>query len=65
MKKIYYIVNTVSERETTISGVFKSKKAAKKALKYCCDWHNRPGTGTIYQIKFGLNQSPKYVYHQE
>ena len=61
--KIYYILNTINEWDTTINGYFSSLDKAKEALKKCCDWYRSDGTGRIYEIELdSLSSIPKLVY---
>lgn len=65
MYGVFYIENTISEHSSKISGYFEFLDEAKKALKECSDWYKPNGTGRIYWIEFGLNESPKLVYKIE
>ena len=62
MDKIYYIENTIDEIHTKITGYFKSFDEAKEALKECSNWYRPEGTGSIYEVEFGLGNRPKRVY---
>ena len=61
--KVYYILNTTGEYNTSIKGYFSSLDKAKEALKQCCDWYRSYGTGRIYEIELdSLSSMPKLVY---
>lgn len=59
---IFYIENTVDERRSKIICYCKTLDEAKEALKWCSDWYAPLGTGRIYEIGFGLHESPKLVF---
>ncbi len=48
----YEIVNTVSETRSRVSGRYLTLDDAEEALKNCCDWYCRRGTGTINIVEF-------------
>ena len=55
MKGIYFIVNTIDEIHTRISGYFMTEDEAREGIKNCADWFRPNGTGTIYFQEFGIN----------
>ena len=64
IKEIYYIENTVDERNSRINGYFSTFNAAKNALAGCSDWYRGKGTGKIYKVKLDcLNPHPVLVYN--
>ena len=64
MKEIFYIENSISERNSCIRGYFSNLDDAKEALKDCNDWYRSKGTGRIYRIEFGLHALPVLVYEK-
>ena len=52
---LYYIENTIDERNTRISGYFLKSSEAVNALKSCSDWYRYDGSGTIVKKEFGLH----------
>lgn len=62
--EIYYIVNTINERDTQVSGYFTSLEDAKETLKECNDWYRDHGTGRIYKIHTGLGRRPELVFEK-
>lgn len=60
---IYYIQNTIDECHSKISGYFETlDRAIEVCEKNCSDWLVEKGTGEIYEIYFGLNQTPRLVW---
>ena len=62
MKGVYFIVNSINEIATNVSGYFSTLEEAKEALKDCHDWYRSNGTGHIYFVEFGLKKTGKLVY---
>lgn len=60
-KGIYFIVNSVDERRTKISGFFETLDEAKEALEKCADWFCSKGTGEIYFQEFGISKRRELV----
>lgn len=58
--KLFYIENTVDERNSRIMGYFSTLDAAQDALKSCEDWYRSKGTGKIYQVDMDT-LSPEHV----
>ena len=60
--KLFYIQNTTDEFRSAVSGYFSTFENAQEALKDCCDWYCKDGTGRIYQIDMDvLNAEPILV----
>lgn len=62
MEKIYYIVNTISEITTRVSGYFPTYEEAFEALKKCSNWWQQKGTGEIWESEFGLHGKRTKLY---
>ncbi len=62
--EIYYIENSINEKETKISGYFSSLEEAKEALKECNDWYRDHGMGRIYKIHTGLGKRSELVFEK-
>lgn len=62
--EIYYIENSINDRETKMSGYFALLDEAKKALKRCNDWYRDYGIGRIYKIHIVLHRRPELVFEK-
>ena len=62
-KKIYYIENTISEFQSSITAYFETFEEAKEGMKECADWWSEKGTGKIYEAELGLHGKRKCVYN--
>ena len=62
MKGIYYIVNTIDEWRTSISGYFTTEDEAKDALNKCADWWRPKGTGEIWFQEFGVGAKKTMIF---
>ncbi len=59
---IFYIINTVNEFSTAVTGYFLSYKDALLALDSCHDWYKSTSSGEIWQVDTGLDKSPMLIY---
>lgn len=58
---IFFIKNTVSERESEISGIFPDYWSARKGLAECHDWYRDYGTGRIWAVQPGVGNVPRLI----
>lgn len=62
MEKIYFILNTIDEFNTSVSGYFPTYEKAYEALKECYNWWQEKGTGEIWEAELGLHGKRTKVY---
>lgn len=62
MKGIYYILNSIDERRTRISGYFLTEDEAREGLKKCSNWFRPNGTGEIWFQEFGINGKKTLIF---
>lgn len=61
---IFYIENSIDERNSGIMGYFKTFREARAELKNCNDWYCDKDTGKIYFIKFGKYGDRYMVFYK-
>ena len=62
MKGIYYILNSINEYHSDISGYFPTEDEAREGLKKCSNWFRPEGTGEIWFQEFGVNGKKTLIF---
>lgn len=61
----YEIVNTVSERESRVTGRYYNLERAKEALTKKADWYCPYGTGNIYRVDLTVEENLDVIMTRE